>query len=162
MRPDEVPRRNALMRKHHYLRFRKMCGVTPVLLDLVHVREERAPEAAEPLEWFLLTSVKVRSRADAERVLAPYQLGWRIEDWHRVLKSGCKVEYLGHRRGEKIKRAVTINASIAPRLTAMTLLGLRRRNCRPRCCTRKSRSWRSGISRKTGAWRNRAICDGRC
>ena len=40
-----------------------------------------------------------------------------------MLKTGCKVEYLGHRTGERIERAVTINAVIAWRLTAMTLLG---------------------------------------
>ena len=40
-----------------------------------------------------------------------------------MLKAGCKVEYLGHRQGERIERAVTINAVIAWRLTLMTLLG---------------------------------------
>ena len=63
------------------------------------------------------------SREDAERVLEWYRLRWPIEDWQRVLKSGCMVEYLGHRRGERIERAVTINAVIAWRLAAMTLLG---------------------------------------
>ena len=52
-----------------------------------------------------------------------YRLRWRIEDWHRVLKTGCKAEWLGHRTGERIERAVTIKAVIAWRLTAMTLLG---------------------------------------
>ena len=75
------------------------------------------------LEWFLLTTLAVAGREDAERVLERYRLRWRIEDWQRVLKSGCKVEYLGHRWGERIERAVTINAVIAWRLTAMTLLG---------------------------------------
>ena len=52
-----------------------------------------------------------------------YGLRWRIEDWHRILKSGCKVKYLGHRTGQRIERAVTIKAVIAWRLAAMTLLG---------------------------------------
>ena len=52
-----------------------------------------------------------------------YKLRWRIEDWHRVLKSGCKVECLGHRQWERIERAVTINAVIAWRLTLMPLVG---------------------------------------
>ena len=92
-------------------------------LHLVHVREESAPEGVERLEWFLLTSLAVQTRQDAERMLEWYRLRWRIEDWHRVLKSGCKVEYLGHRQGERIERAVTINAVIAWRLAAMTLMG---------------------------------------
>ena len=92
-------------------------------LNLVHVREEAQPEGAERLEWFLLTTLAVQSRQDAEQVLEWYRLRWRIEDWHRVLKTGCKVEYLAHRTGERIERAVTINAVIAWRLMAMTLLG---------------------------------------
>ena len=44
--------------------------------------------------------VELRWR-EVERVLEWYKLRWRIEDWHRVLKSGCKVEYLGHRQGER-------------------------------------------------------------
>ena len=94
-----------------------------VRLNLVHVREESEPAGAARLEWFLLTTLAVAGREDAERVLEWYKLRWRIEDWQRVLKSGCKVEYLGHRRGERIERAVTINAVIAWRLTVMTLLG---------------------------------------
>ncbi len=39
------------------------------------------------------------------------------------MKSGCRVEFLQHRRDERIERAVTINAVIAWRLAAMSLLG---------------------------------------
>ena len=98
-------------------------GEAGVKLNLVHVLEETEPEGAERLEWFLLTTLGVETRQEAERVLEWYRLRWRIEDWHRVLKAGCKVEYLGHRTGERIERAVTIKAVIAWRLTAMTLLG---------------------------------------
>ena len=98
-------------------------GPGPLQLSLVHVCEESVPDNLEPLEWFLLTSLPVTSGQQALKILAWYRLRWRIEDWHRVLKSGCKVEYLGHRIGERIERAVTINAVIAWRLTAMTLLG---------------------------------------
>ena len=83
----------------------------------------RHSPGTEPLEWLLLTSVAASSERQAERVLEWHRLRWRIEDWHRVLKSGCKVEYLGHRRDERIERAVTIKAILAWRLTVMTPLG---------------------------------------
>ena len=98
-------------------------GEAALRMQLVHVWERAAPEGVEALEWFLLTTLPVASLADAEQVLEWYRLRWRIEDWHRMLKSGCKVEYLGHRTGERIERAVTIKAVIAWRLAAMTLLG---------------------------------------
>ena len=68
-------------------------------------------------------SARVATQRQAEQVLEWYGLRWRIEDWHRVLKTGCKVQQLAHRRAERIERAVTINALIAWRLTAMTLMG---------------------------------------
>ncbi len=95
----------------------------PVRLQLVHVWERSDPGDSKPLEWYLLTTLEVTSSADAERVLDWYGLRWRIEDWHRILKTGCKAQYLGHRTGERIQRAVTIKAVIAWRLQAMTLLG---------------------------------------
>ncbi len=98
-------------------------GEAALRMQLVHVWERAAPEGVEALEWFLLTTLPVASLADAEQVLEWYRLRWRIEDWHRMLKSGCKVEYLGHRTGQRIERAVTIKAVIAWRLAAMTLLG---------------------------------------
>ena len=97
-------------------------GEAALRMQLVHVWERAAPEGVEALEWFLLTTLPVASLADAEQVLEWYRLRWRIEDWHRILKSGCKVEYLGHRTGQRIERAVTIKAVIAWRLAAMTLL----------------------------------------
>lgn len=95
----------------------------PCALHLVHVREETPPPGAERLEWFLLTSVPVDSPTAAERILRWYRLRWRIEEWHRVLKTGCRAEYLGLRRRERLERAITIKAVIAWRLLALTLLG---------------------------------------
>ena len=46
-----------------------------------------------------------------------------IEDWHRVLKSGCAVEDLRHESAERLKRAIAIRLVIAWRIMLMTLLG---------------------------------------
>ena len=93
-------------------------------LNLVHVWETTpASEGIEPLEWFLLTSLPVTSKTDAEKIIDAYRLRWRIEDWHRVQKSGCKAEFLNLQRVERLQRAIAIKAVIAWRLHAMTLLG---------------------------------------
>jgi hypothetical protein len=52
-----------------------------------------------------------------------YCLRWRIEDWHRVLKSGCRVEALQHKSAARLKRAIAINLVIAWRIMLLTLLG---------------------------------------
>ena len=77
----------------------------------------------EAIEWFLLTTMKIESVEDAERCLRWYCLRWRIEDWHRVFKSGCRIEDAAHKTAERLKRAIAINLVIAWRIMLMTLLG---------------------------------------
>jgi hypothetical protein len=95
----------------------------PIPVWVVHVREDLPPEGAKPLEWFLLSTGAIGSPEEAAECLRWYALRWRIEDWHRVLKTGCRVEKLGFETGERLKRAVAINLVIAWRIMLMTLLG---------------------------------------
>jgi hypothetical protein len=95
----------------------------PVKLWVVHIREETPPPGETPLEWFLLTTIAVTSNRIAEECIRWYRLRWRIEDWHRVLKSGCGTEKLAYRTAERLKRGIAINMVIAWRIMLMTLLG---------------------------------------
>ena len=52
-----------------------------------------------------------------------YRLRWRIEDWHRILKSGCGVERVAHRKAERVEREVAALAVIVWRLHMFPLLG---------------------------------------
>ncbi len=95
----------------------------PVPMTAVRRTEEDPPAGVEPLHGILFTSLPVSTRKEVRRVLELYRLRWRIEDWHRVLKRGCKAEFLHHREGHRIERAVTIKAVIAGRLFARVMLG---------------------------------------
>ena len=95
----------------------------PVELWMVHAREERPPAKTEPLEWFVLTTMPVTSADDATRILQWYALRWRIEDYFRILKSGCKVEELQHHSAERLERAIAIKMVIAWRIQLMVRLG---------------------------------------
>jgi len=95
----------------------------PIALWVVHGLEENPPANTKAVEWFLLTTIDVTSPADAEQCLRWYCLRWRIEDWHRVLKSGCRIEDLAHESAERLRRAIAINFVIAWRIMLMTLLG---------------------------------------
>ena len=95
----------------------------PIKLWVVHVLEASPPPDAEPVEWFLLTTREITSTEQAQECLRWYCLRWRIEDWHRVLKSGCRIETLQHKTAERLKRAIAINLVIAWRIMLMTLLG---------------------------------------
>jgi hypothetical protein len=90
---------------------------------VVHVREETPPTDTKPIEWFLLTTIDIKSVSDALNCVKWYCLRWRIEDWHRVLKFGCGVEKIAHETAERLRRAIAINLVIAWRIMLMTLLG---------------------------------------
>jgi Transposase DDE domain len=92
-------------------------------LRVVHVLEPSPPPDVEPVEWFLLTTCEISTTEQAQECLRWYCLRWRIEDWHRVLKSGCRIEALQHKTAERLKRAIAINLVIAWRIMLMTLLG---------------------------------------
>ena len=98
-------------------------GKKPIELWIVHALEENPPANAKPIEWFLLTTMKISSAEKAEQCLRWYVLRWRIEDWHRVLKSGCRIEDLQHKTVERLRRAIAINLVIGWRIMLMTLMG---------------------------------------
>lgn len=95
----------------------------PIDIWVIHAVESSPPAGTKAVEWFLLSTVNMTSSEDAVQCLRWYCLRWRIEDWHRVLKSGCAVERIAHDTAERIGRAIAINLVIAWRIMLMTLLG---------------------------------------
>lgn len=61
-------------------------------VDAVLIQEATPPAGTEPIEWLLLTTVPVRSTAEAWERVAWYTYRWLVERYHYVLKSGCRIE----------------------------------------------------------------------
>src|SRR5271157_1436366 len=95
----------------------------PLTLYALWVVEPHPPQGAPALHWVLLTTVPLRSRREALRCLRDYTRRWRIEDWHRVLKSGCRIEAHQHHTAQRLARAIAIDAVIAWRALLLALLG---------------------------------------
>jgi hypothetical protein len=95
----------------------------PVEIYALSVVEPHPPEGAKALRWVLLTTVAIRSRKEALRCLRRYTMRWRIEEWHRVLKSGCHIESHQHHTADRLARAICIDAVIAWRVMLLALLG---------------------------------------
>lgn len=115
----------------------------PVTLDLKDLRSKRSygvpmwavravevgqlPAGVERIEWLLLTTFPVSNLEAADMVVAGYATRWRIEEFHRVWKTGaCNVEDTQLRTADRIERWATILASVAMRL--MRLMYLSRNN----------------------------------
>ena len=84
----------------------------PIVFSLVYVNEVEASAGSSPQEWLLQISLAVTDFSEAKAVAHRYLFRWWVEDWHRILKSGCKVEISQYWKGERIERAVTINEVI--------------------------------------------------
>ena len=124
---DQVKPRTAQVElRYHPVTLRPPAGQDdklPISLWVVHVREASPPPDTKPVEWFLLTTCKLDDVEDALACVRWYCLRWRIEDWHRVLKSGCAVEALAHKTRTRLERAIAIRLVIGWRIMLMTLLG---------------------------------------
>ena len=65
---------------------------TPRQVNVVYAREVDPPPDAEPLDWMLLSSEPVDDQRQALRVIEYYRCRWVIEEYHKVQKSGCRLE----------------------------------------------------------------------
>lgn len=94
--------------------------MTQVKASLVRVWEPEPPEGVEALEWILVTSVTVTTREDAWQRVTWYKWRWFVEDFHKVLKTGCLLE---DRCLQTVEAMCNLLAILTP--TAMRLLWLR-------------------------------------
>jgi len=85
-------------------------------LTLVEVWEPEPPEGVEPLHWRLWTTEPTETIDEVHRVVEIYRLRWRVEDYHLVLKSGCRVEELQFETVERLQKMILIYGPIAVRI----------------------------------------------
>lgn len=89
----------------------------PLQVYLVWVRETEKPsDGTKPLEWLLVTNVEVNNFIDAVERIRWYRLRWNIEVFHKILKSGCKVEDCRLENATALMRYLTLKSVIAWRV----------------------------------------------
>lgn len=91
----------------------------PIAVWAIYVLEEDPPAGEAPLEWMLLSSESVESNADAEGCLQWYCHRWKIEEWHRALKEGCRPERSQLDDVEDLQRLAALMGIIAVRLVQL-------------------------------------------
>ena len=107
-----------------------------VKASLVRVWEPEPPEGVEALEWILVTSVTVNTAEDAWRRVMWYKWRWFVQDFHKVLKTGCLLE---DRCLQTVDAMCNLLAILTP--TAMRLLWLRQTaQTAPQYCSIKNTS----------------------
>jgi hypothetical protein len=87
--------------------------------NLVEVWEPNPPEGAERVHWRLWTLEPAATAAEAVEVVGKYTCRWPIEEFHLVLKSGCRVEDLRLESWDGLEKAVTVNSAVAARIVLL-------------------------------------------
>lgn len=107
-----------ILRPPHHLRTQmKPCSLYAIL-----VQEVAPPPEVEPLNWLLLTTVPVTSFDDAVERIQWYCQRWQIEIFHKILKSGCRIEQAQLASDQRLKPLIALFSIIAWRLFWMTWL----------------------------------------
>lgn len=89
---------------------------TEFLAWVVRVWETHPPEGQEPLEWILLTTIPLLCPADAWEVVQWYRWRWLLEDFHKALKTGCRMEQRFLQSVEALWKLLAVLTPMALRL----------------------------------------------
>ena len=95
----------------------------PLSVWAVEAREVHPPRGVTPICWRLVTTLPVETAEQAVEKVQWYGQRWRIEEWHRVLKSGCRVEDRQLQTAERLQRVVALDMIVAWRILWLTKLG---------------------------------------
>jgi hypothetical protein len=94
----------------------------PLTLTVIHAKEKGTPKNRERIDWKLLTDLPVRSRLGAIEKLKWYALRWKIELFHKILKSGCKVEESRLRTAPRLVNLIATCCVLGWRIFWMTMI----------------------------------------
>jgi hypothetical protein len=105
----------------------------PLTVWAIRVWEVDPPEGQERLEWILLTNEPVNNFTAAYRVVGWYECRWIIEEFHKGMKTGCRVENPQFTREERLQPTIALLS-----IVTLTLLQLRDASRRPDAKERKA------------------------
>ena len=91
-------------------------------LTVLHAEERGMPKGREKISWKLITDLSVKSRQEAIEKLKWYALRWKIETFHKILKSGCKAEDSKLRTAQRLANLIAVFCIMSWRVFWMTML----------------------------------------
>jgi len=88
----------------------------PLTVNVVYLSEIDPPAGVEPVDWMLLTSEPVNDLQQALVIVDYYRCRWVIEEWHRALKEGCRLESSQLHEPAALLRLTAVLSIVAMRL----------------------------------------------
>ncbi len=90
---------------------------TPVCVNIIELREQGVEGG---ICWRLVTTLPVEDLAQAVRMARWYARRWQIEEFHRIVKSGCRVEARQLRTLPRLRPALALDMIVACCLMGMS------------------------------------------
>jgi hypothetical protein len=108
-------------------------GSEPLAVWVLRVWEIDPPQGQERLEWVLITNEPIRNFSHAYRVVGWYECRWIIEEFHKGMKTGCRIESPQFTSEDRLQPAIALLS-----IVTLTLLQLRDASRRPDAKTRRA------------------------
>jgi len=126
----DVPRRPGQRARKAILRIRRSSvGIRPpnalrrkgsvIEVKVVELHEPDAPKGGKALHWILLTSEPVETVEQCQRVAHLYRQRWKIEEFHKCLKTGCQIEQRQLKTRQRLEAALGVYSVIGMMLLRM-------------------------------------------
>jgi Transposase DNA-binding len=93
-----------------------------LLLTVLWAQEQTTPEGRDRIDWKLITNLPVKSRSEALEKIAWYAMRWKIEMFHKVLKSGCQAEQARLRTADRLANLIAVFCLLSWRIFWLTML----------------------------------------
>jgi hypothetical protein len=93
-----------------------------LILTVIYAQERGAPQGRDRIDWKLLTDLPVRSRKEAVEKVCWYAHRWKIETFHKILKSGCKAEEVKLRTADRLVNLLAVFCILSWRIFWMTMI----------------------------------------
>jgi hypothetical protein len=94
----------------------------PLSLTVIHAWERGKPKGRQRIYWKLLTNLPVENVASAIEKLDWYAQRWKIETFHKILKSGCRAEDAKLRTAERLTNLLAVFCIVAWRVFWLTMV----------------------------------------
>ena len=91
-------------------------------LAVIHAQERGDPDGREKIDWKLITDLPIRSTKDVVEKLDWYAMRWKIETFHKILKSGCRAEDSKLRTAERLVNLISVFCILSWRVFWLTMM----------------------------------------
>jgi hypothetical protein len=88
----------------------------PLTLTVVYAQERDTPLDRKKIDWKLITDLPIASLADAVEKLEWYAKRWKIETFHKIMKSGCRAEDSKLRTAQRLTNLIALQCILGWRV----------------------------------------------